>query len=731
MAGNPGPDDVAGGYRRDGDEWALEPNRAMGRLNPDDGREGDPEASAWDALTPADPGGGAGPDSYGGSGTPRGGEALALVPPDPEASRSRAVARRRVLVVSVVAIGLGLVAVCSAPVVWSETEGDWMLGGATTPAWYLFPWLGLAGWSPSTSGWVLFGLGLAMAALGVLIGRGSVLAAVLAPGIVAVETLRIATVTYVYLLFGSAGLVPALLGRVALIAFLGWGIWAVRSSRRAGAAVPAGPGTGAGRTSLSSLARRWWSVGVVLVVALAVVVRGGLLGFGGGGGSSAPAPDPRVIARVQTVVEGRAALDTAADLLYVSDWYEGQVLVIDTTTNQLVDTFPAGDMPGDVAVDPDVHALYVTFEAKDSVWRYDTSSHGKVAEVSTEDDPQRVEVDRLAHIACVTNRLGQSVTLVNTVTASVAATIPLPGRPADVAVDETTHTAYVVGDGGLSLINLVTGRVIRTFALPGIDPTAVALDAPAHLAYVLDEVTETDNLAIVDTTAGTVVATARVGKWPQDVAVDPTTDTVYTANFGDETVSVIDTTTRRVVDTVLTPDGASELVVDPDTHLLYVQGGLYLSVVALNPPAEPTTSSPTPNSAAPSTPSQTTESPNTQKVTVKPVRHDDYYYDDGLSVGDCLGDAFSTVVPCAKKHTAEVFALGVIRAKAFPGEDQIKTVADPFCLAGYRTYLKDPDAALDVWSWWAPSEQTWKAGNRTLICAIESDPPTKGSVRDH
>lgn len=67
-----------------------------------------------------------------------------------------------------------------------------------------------------------------------------------------------------------------------------------------------------------------------------------------------------------------------------------------------------------------------------------------------------------------------------------------------------------------------------------------------------------------------IVASIPVGKRPEAVAVDPDSHTVWTANYGDGTVSVIDTVQRAVVATIRVGNGAVGVAVDPRSHTAYV-----------------------------------------------------------------------------------------------------------------------------------------------------------------
>lgn len=67
-----------------------------------------------------------------------------------------------------------------------------------------------------------------------------------------------------------------------------------------------------------------------------------------------------------------------------------------------------------------------------------------------------------------------------------------------------------------------------------------------------------------------IVASIPVGKRPEALAVDPDSHTVWTANYGDGTVSVIDTEHRAVVATIRVGNGAVGVAVDPHSHTAYV-----------------------------------------------------------------------------------------------------------------------------------------------------------------
>lgn len=110
-------------------------------------------------------------------------------------------------------------------------------------------------------------------------------------------------------------------------------------------------------------------------------------------------------------------------------------------------------------------------------------------------------------------------------------------------------------------------------------PEDVAVDPTNNTVYVAN--TDTDSVSVINGNTNAVVATIAVGVSPTSVAVDPGTRTAYVANYSSDSVSVINTVTRAVVATVGVGIAPLALEVDTATHTVYVGNrlGSSLSVI--------------------------------------------------------------------------------------------------------------------------------------------------------
>jgi len=102
----------------------------------------------------------------------------------------------------------------------------------------------------------------------------------------------------------------------------------------------------------------------------------------------------------------------------------------------------------------------------------------------------------------------------------------------------------------------------------GSNPDGIAVDTTTDTVYVANE--GDDSVSVIDGATGTVMATILVGSSPRGIAVDETTDTVYVANSGDQTVSVIDGATDEVSATLTIGADPDAVAVDPVTDTIFV-----------------------------------------------------------------------------------------------------------------------------------------------------------------
>jgi DNA-binding beta-propeller fold protein YncE len=166
------------------------------------------------------------------------------------------------------------------------------------------------------------------------------------------------------------------------------------------------------------------------------------------------------------------------------------------------------------------------------------------------------------------------VAVVNGTTNKVVTTISLGNlEPGAIAVDSTRNRIYVVSSGrgwAVSVIKGSTNQVMRTIGPSSTPEADVAVDPTTNRLYVSKP--NANRLLVVNAGSGNVIKRMVVGKFPDSVAVDPTTDTVYLGHDTSGVPSpdeVIDGKTNKVIQKI-TSAVDQPLAVDPTTRQVYV-----------------------------------------------------------------------------------------------------------------------------------------------------------------
>jgi len=167
---------------------------------------------------------------------------------------------------------------------------------------------------------------------------------------------------------------------------------------------------------------------------------------------------------------------------------------------------------------------------------------------------------------------GFTLTVVNASSGTISLVIPFRGIPGELAVDPGTNRVYVINGSSVAIFDGASGdekgniRFKEPLYDVAVDPLTGRLYATS--ADTLFETSLNPQL--------TEMKSFQVGNYAVGLAVNPTTNMVYAANYSSNTVSVLDATKESIVGTIdlgAQSTNPSELAVNPITNKVYVTTG--------------------------------------------------------------------------------------------------------------------------------------------------------------
>ena len=275
-------------------------------------------------------------------------------------------------------------------------------------------------------------------------------------------------------------------------------------------------------------------------------------------------PVSGVVIDTVAVDDGPLGLAAAPDgtRVYVAGFRAGRIAVIRTGDNRIVARVPAATAPNGIAATPDGAFLAVTDTESDQVVLIAADSLEVLAALPAGVQPSGLAVDGSGRRAFVTNFSGAAVTVIDFDARRRRAIISVPFATASdgmlgIAVAPATGAGYVAA---------LYGRYARQFAadqlfvfpstgIPFVELKqleAVVTDAAGTTAYIAGHLPESGagSVTIVRMEDHTILTTVPVGLVPQALALSVDERRLYVANTGSNTISVIDTGLRRAVGTV-------------------------------------------------------------------------------------------------------------------------------------------------------------------------------------
>jgi DNA-binding beta-propeller fold protein YncE len=196
-----------------------------------------------------------------------------------------------------------------------------------------------------------------------------------------------------------------------------------------------------------------------------------------------------IIKRIPDPDVNKMAIDQSTNKLYVSQYWQGSLWVIDGTADELRDVVPG-----------------TGFRAEPK-WCWLDNGDEYCKQQGTNEDG--VEIDEELHHIYVFNNLGGMITTVDATTNTVVHAVEIGDAQFTGAVDPTTHAVYALSviDDTLGVIDGTTGEVVKRDILVGVPP------APPGCYF--------KNSCKSD------------GDSPSGIGINPVTGKIYVADIGD------------------------------------------------------------------------------------------------------------------------------------------------------------------------------------------------------
>jgi YVTN family beta-propeller protein len=280
------------------------------------------------------------------------------------------------------------------------------------------------------------------------------------------------------------------------------------------------------------------------------------------------------------------AVNPNTNLIYVSDYNNDSVSVIDGKTNKVVNTIGI-ETPSYIGVNPNTNMIYVDEHNRDlnssSIDVIDGKTN-KVVDTIGIETPSNMAVNPNTNMLYVLNQDNKTLSVIDGKTNEVVDYIVLVNQSiAYLAVNPNTNMIYVSDyyDNSISVIDGKTNEVVHTIVIE--TPTYIAVNPNTNMIYVMAYVYNPDftsySINIIDGKTNEVVDAIGMEE-ESEIAINTNTNMLYARGF--DHISVIDGKTKVGIVDIPLDANIHSLSVNPNTNMIYVSDFDSNSVYAIN-----------------------------------------------------------------------------------------------------------------------------------------------------
>jgi RHS repeat-associated protein len=286
---------------------------------------------------------------------------------------------------------------------------------------------------------------------------------------------------------------------------------------------------------------------------------------------------------------GAVAVDERRHLAVVADEALPGLYLVDLQSRAVKGTVKLNQVAESVATDPALGLALSVDPQAGTLILTDLTTQGVEATIPVGKQPLAVAVDPLLHLAAVLEEDTGSLHIVDLLARHVARSVKLGAGLVALAIEPSSHQAVVLQEDRLLIVELLTGKLSGTLALPAPGTALAVLPDPAWAVVALQTPA---GIVLVDVMSRQVLATLPLVSPAHGVAVHPNTGESLTLDPANQTLLRHDLETRTLIETISLENEPVALAIDPVLNLIVITvktaaGGALQLVQLPEPPTPP------------------------------------------------------------------------------------------------------------------------------------------------
>ena len=245
-------------------------------------------------------------------------------------------------------------------------------------------------------------------------------------------------------------------------------------------------------------------------------------------------------------------------LVYVTDFLQGDVVVLDIHTLKVLHRIPVGLEPTHVVFTPSHRLAFVTNFLTNDVSVIDMRTYKVVGDIQVGLRPHGMDISpdgRWIYVACEGEG---AIYVIDTHTLKVKTEAPAGLEPLGVTVNPVNGEVYVTDARGNQVYILRAGSLNQRAVIPvGNGPALMAVTSDGSRLYVANQLG--NSLSVIATKSATVLATVPVGNAPHGPDITPDGKYVFVPAINAGTITIIRTADNQVVSVVPIGQGPNEV----------------------------------------------------------------------------------------------------------------------------------------------------------------------------